>query len=239
MSDPESTTYARELIRLFAAALHDLSGGQPIPKAWRIDIDRALSPAAAKRGPKPSAATLQREMNWAKAMVGRRMQTSDKITAFAEQLAEESTSATQTFTAQDVFGAERRWRIEALAATAMEQIQADDRAQIDKKQARAANITRRQSAGETLDDILGDPDLAMEDFSMIRQHQKSGEPLGGAPGQPTIPTYAERSRGVVRWIMYGLSLGIGNDPPELLALNEASRRAMLPRSARRRATAPR
>jgi hypothetical protein len=55
----ETDTYARELIRMFAASLRDLNGGAPIPDNWRQQLSRELGPPA-KRGIKPNARVVAR-----------------------------------------------------------------------------------------------------------------------------------------------------------------------------------
>src|SRR5262245_9900877 len=122
MSEAISASYAHQLTRMFLSALRDLNGGHPIPRDWRDDLMRALR-APDRRGPKSDPEKARREQEWARRMYVRRMETEDGITEFAEQLADEASTRVHTFTAQEVFTAERNWELQVISGEAQKRIQ--------------------------------------------------------------------------------------------------------------------
>lgn len=229
----ETDTYARELIRMFAASLRDLNGGAPIPDYWRQQLSRELGPPA-KRGIKPNARVVARKQGWARDILAARLaiessKASGGISRVAESLAEEASKGNQTFTASDVFNAAREYEVFAMSEEVFRRLQDDDAAEERARRERAAVIQRRRAAGEPLDDILADPSISIEMFAAIRGYQDdSRRPPEGAPARPTASSYADRQRAILEWLSVGLGLGVGNDPPPLLNLNRASRKGTLP-----------
>ena len=235
MPNSSSTIYARELIRLFVAALYDLNEGRPIPQSWSDALTDALRRVAtpSKPGVKSTRTVTQREQTWARKMTAFRLDAqkrgiSSGVTKYAEDLANEADPDGQSFAASDVFNAERKWRTLALSEIAPRLLEEDNQARDKVRATRVAEIERRQAGGESLDEILADPGLSVESFAMIRDHQKRGGPLGTAPAPLKHPTDADREGAVVQWIIAGLKQRIGNDLPVVVALNEASRRGLFP-----------
>jgi hypothetical protein len=239
MLETEIDALVRELIRLFVASLRDLNRGAHIPQRWRDWLQGDLGPKS-KPGIKPNSLVAEREQKWAREMLTHRIalerNTSEiAITAFAESLAEQSSTNRQTFTAQDVFNADRKWQVLAMSEEVWRLLQAHDEANERERLSRNAEISRRLKSGESLDDLLHDPEIPFETFATITEHQQDArKPPAGAPAPRSAHSYDDREQAILKWISNGMTLGVGHDPPPILNLNEASRTRRLPTMTRKR-----
>jgi hypothetical protein len=232
--DDENDAIAKELIRVFFTSLRDLVNGGPVPQRWLDEIAKHLNKRA---GVKPATLIMTREQAWARAMQQHREAIASgtslkSVTAFAESLAKDASTNKQLFDSKDVFKAERKWERLVLAERASHQLNVIEARSEQRRRDRRAEIDRRLSIGESLDDMVADPQLDFDLYVAIRSHQEDpSKPIEGSVDCTLAHSYNQRRHAILKWLSVGESLGVGHDPPPLLNLREARRRdlSMTPR----------
>lgn len=159
-----------------------------------------------------------------------RGETTARITEFAGRLADEASTGSRTFDTTDVFRAETKHAMLAMVEEVVRGLEAYARAEEEPRRVRGREIHRRLEVGESLDDLLRDPDLPFKDFEAIREHQERGTPIFASKSVPGADDWTQRRQAAIHWIATGMSLAFGHDAPEAVNRNRAARLNLLPRS---------
>jgi len=234
MDTDEATSLATALISIFAASLRDLAEGQPIPKEWHALLTRELG-LAKKRGRPPEPRVQERDREIAGNMLQHylaleRGETTQRITKYAEELAEQYREKGRAFEAKDIHDIYARRQAEVIPAEIAKRLAQADEVKLQAKVDRARAIERRLATGETLDDILMDEATDIATFIAIRDHQTKGWPLDGAKPPKNARSYSERQAAIAAWIADGFQRGLYSDPLPQALMHEGGHLVRLNRA---------
>lgn len=197
--------YAYELIKLFAGAMQALNGGiLPIKSHWREHLEDILNFHNPGRPPNPKVAA--RHIETRKLMILDEMERDcgkakqSTRTVFLEELA---TARNYNGDTNQLYRDTKPHENAAIAAIITDRLDENDRKEQQAKVERAKKIQARLANGESLDQILYDPDTTGEDFVTIREHQEHGTPLEGY-SKEKLSDFEK----VEKWMSYGLNLSI-------------------------------
>lgn len=206
---------------MFVAALRDLNNGKPPPTSWKSIVTGALK-SQNKRGA-PASRSNRREI--ASKMIRYWLAHPDHkgAAAYADALASEYSTAELELTRESVFKDAREFKQDVWTDILGERLRAHDAKQAILRAERANRINVRLQAGDSWEQIVGDPDVSMDEVVELFNTCSQGREPSAEDLTASVVDYPDRKRNVLRWLNEGFKLGIHMEPPEQQAAYEGAR----------------